>query len=182
LAIVSVVLMVAGAAKFVRPLSGQHAFSALGVVAPRTVVRLVGVAELGLAAVVLLDGGRGPTALLALAYLCFAAGAVRLRRAHVPCGCFGSPSSAPPGLLHVAVNLAAATVGIVAVWTQPPGMVEAWRDLPIMGLAHAALILIGSAGVIAILTDLRDVAELGRQREASAPVLFGPVRRGTGAP
>ncbi|HSK22909.1 MAG TPA: MauE/DoxX family redox-associated membrane protein, partial [Egicoccus sp.] len=105
-------LVPAGTAKLRRPADAADALGWRSVRA-HAAVRAVGVGELALAAVVVVSGGPMAAALLVLAYLVFAAVALRQRSRGASCGCFGQ-ADAPAGLLHVGINLVVATAAAVA--------------------------------------------------------------------
>jgi hypothetical protein len=176
--IVSVVLVVAGGWKMRRPEPARSALRALGVPVPAWIVRALGLGEVALGALALLVGGAAVAATVAVAYLVFAAVAWRLRDGEIGCGCFGAASTTPPGVLHVAVNLASVVVVTVAAIDGVPGYPSAWGDLPGLGVAHALLVAIGAIATLALLTVLPDAraAADGRIRTPQ-PVLFQPGRR-----
>ncbi len=93
--------------------------------AGRPFVRLVAAGEVLVAAVVLFAGGAGAAALLTLAYLSLALVAWRLvRRAPgQDCGCFGKASE-PVSWWHVAINLAGAVAGAIAVVRPAPSLIH----------------------------------------------------------
>lgn len=117
--------------------------SLVAVVAPRAprrpavlrpIARLVGVAEVVVAGLVLVAGGRLPAALLAFAYVLFAVVAVVLLRSggRVACGCFGRDDT-PLGRAHVALTVACAGVATAAAVVGVP----AWGGLFAAGAALA---------------------------------------------
>lgn len=110
------VLAVAGATKLVDP---RPALDAVGTVGPRppdAVGRLVGLAELGAAAVALGWGGRGPAAAVLVVTAGVAVVALRLSLAPepVPCGCIGRRDTSV-GAAHVVVVAVALVVTVGAV-------------------------------------------------------------------
>jgi uncharacterized protein YjeT (DUF2065 family) len=178
LCIVAVVLAVAGVWKFVSPDAARTALRTLGVRLPRLVVRVLGAAEVVLGVATIAIGGTALPAAVGALYVAFAGIAWRLRDADVGCGCFGAASAAPPGPLHVAVDLAAAAVAIGAAVTRAPAIDEAWGELPAYGIPHVALIAVGTVAVLAVLTVLADVRAAARGAiRAPQPVLFRPARR-----
>jgi hypothetical protein len=184
LSIVSVVLVLAGTAKVTQPREGEGALRALGLRVPAVVVRGFGAGEVGLGLYAIAFGGRTAGALVALLYAGFAVAALRLRAVDASCGCFGAASSTPPGGVHVAVNGAAAAIGVWAAATRTGGVVDQWRELPALGIPHALLVAAGAAGVLALLTDLGATLALARggRTVAPVPVQFGPVRRAQDRP
>lgn len=80
------------------------------------VVRLVGAAEVVIAASVLLGGGTLPAAMLAIAFVLLSVIAARMLRfaKGQDCGCFGT-SSEPISAVHVVINAAGGLLGAGAV-------------------------------------------------------------------
>lgn len=108
----AVLLAVGGAPKLVRPASTAGALDSLRLPASPVLVRLLGAAELAIAAAALVTGSRLSAVLLATAYAGFAAFvALALARPGLlkSCGCFGRPDT-PPTVAHLVVNVAAAAV------------------------------------------------------------------------
>lgn len=138
-------LAVAGGAKLVAPGPTRVSLRAAGLPSTAIAARALGVAEVGIAAYALGWGGRPAAALVAVAYLGFAAFAELVRRrtrGRAPCGCFGS-SDAPLTLLHVGVDLALAAVAAAAAVARVPGLVEVAGETPLGGVpfvAYAALL------------------------------------------
>jgi hypothetical protein len=133
--------------------------------------RLVGLGEGALALAVVWQGGNAAFALAGL-YGAFAVVALRLRSRHVDCGCFGA-ASAEASWLHVVVNTVAAVGAVWAAAVDVPGLRDALGDLPAHGVAHLVLVPAGAAAMIAQLTVLPAVRELGRSRpDADQPVQF----------
>jgi hypothetical protein len=110
----------------------------------RATVRVSGLAEVAIAGAVIGDGGRLALGLLAAAYLAFAGVALRLLALPdgTACGCFGR-SDAPVGVLHVAVDLAAAAVATAGA-AEPPGSVGGFGDdgalTAVTGFGQAVLV------------------------------------------
>jgi hypothetical protein len=178
LCIVAMVLAVAGVWKSVSPDAARTALRTLGVPLPRLLVRVLGAAEAVLGVATIAVGGTELPAAVGALYLAFAVVAWRLRDTEVGCGCFGAASAAPPGPLHVAVDLAAAAVAIGAAVLPAPAINEGWGELPAYGIPHLALIAVGTVAVLALLTVLADVrAAAGGRTRASQPGLFQPARR-----
>ena len=132
---------------------------------------MLGVGEALVALVVVWRGGVTAYAIAAL-YGGFALTALRLRDRNVDCGCFGA-ASAKASWIHVAVNAVAAIGAVWAAAVDVPGLRDAIGDLPAHGIAHLVLVPAGAAAMIALLTVLPSVRELGRSRPvADQPVLF----------
>jgi hypothetical protein len=115
-----------------RPLAGE------------TAIRLAAGVEAIIGAAVILDGGRLVHALLAGCYLAFSV--VALRLATLPqrqsCGCFGRTDS-PVGVLHVALDVVAAGVAVIAT-VRPPGRLGGLFDgsvlVGVVGCTQAVLL------------------------------------------
>jgi len=163
----AVLLAVAAMAKLRDPNSAAVALRRAGLASGVVVVRGVAVAEVLVAAAVLVVGGAGPAMALGLLYLGFAAFIVRLRRAAgagVSCGCFGG-AEAPAGRLHVVVNAAAA--GAVAVAVALGGSLPSvLGDRVSLAIPYAAAVAAGAWATGLCLTSLP--ALLATQRQAAA--------------
>jgi hypothetical protein len=178
LGIVSIVLAVAGSWKLLRPGAAQTAIRTLGVPLPTTAVRGIGGIELALGAATIVVGGAALAAAVAAAYVAFAAVAWRLRGSDVGCGCFGAASSTPPGALHIAVNLVAAGIAIIAAASGVPGQARAWDELPGLGVPHVLLMIVGATATLGLLTVLPDArAAVDGEIRRPQPVLFQPRRQ-----
>ncbi len=105
----------------------------------RAVARVAGLSELGVAIAAVGWGSRAAAALLAAAYLAFAAVAARLLvvAAGTDCGCFGKVS-APVRPVHMAANLVAAAIAACGI-AFPPGDAahvladQPWAGVPFVG-------------------------------------------------
>ncbi len=170
--IVALVVGVAGGWKLVQPDGTRRALVALGVRVPSFAVRTLGGAEMVLAGMVLVVGGRALAAATAALYCGFAVIAWRLRGRDVSCGCFGS-ASARSTWWHVGVDVACAVVAAVAAVAGPPSTAEAWGRLPLAGVGHVVMVVTGAVAVIALLTVLPAAQEAARgPTRTGAPVLF----------
>ena len=113
-------LALAGVAKLRDPSPTDSALRAIGISGGRSIVRLIGLAELAVAAWCLIGSGSAAMAGLAAAYLAFAGAISRMRQAGVAdCGCFGERSF-EPSAVHLALNMCAAAFAVVAVVVPPP--------------------------------------------------------------
>jgi hypothetical protein len=130
-------LAAAGVAKLARPDGARDAMRASRLPSSRAAVRTVGALEAATALAGVVLGG---TAALAVAawYLLLAAVASRLsRRAPgTACGCLGA-ARAPVTRAHVALDLAAAAVAVVASGAGSP--LARAGDLPLAGVPHIVL-------------------------------------------
>lgn len=124
----AILLGVAGFGKLVRPTPTSRAVIAAEIpgaslLSALPVVRLIGLIEIVIAGMVLGAGGPVPAALLAIGYLLLAVVAWRMIRLAPgqDCGCFGT-STEPSSWSHVAVNAAAALVGVAGVVLPQPSL------------------------------------------------------------
>ncbi|CAN5407116.1 hypothetical protein BH10ACT1_BH10ACT1_18530 [soil metagenome] len=132
----ALVLGLAGLLKLTQPGPTRIALRSAGLPGTVLAARALGAGELAVTAYVLVAGGRLGAALLAAAYLAFAAFSALVRSktsGQASCGCFGA-SDAPLTNLHVGVDLAIAVVALVAVADPVPGIVEVARDTPLAGI------------------------------------------------
>jgi hypothetical protein len=179
--IVASVVVAASGWKLANPAPTARAMRALVTASPAArpatkgawvgAARLLGIAEGVLALAVVWRGGNAAIGLAAL-YGAFALIALRLRHRNVDCGCFGAAST-KASWIHVAVNIVAATCALWAAVVGVPGLPDALGELPAHGVAHLFLVPAGAAAMVALLTVLPAVRELGRSRPvADQPVLF----------
>lgn len=110
------VIIAAGVAKAMDPAPLGASVLALGVRAPRSLLRSFGLVEVMLGAAVLLDGSRPLMGALAFVYVVFALALVLVSRRtdRASCGCFGA-RGASAGWVGVTANLLSAAVAFVAV-------------------------------------------------------------------
>ena len=178
LAIISMVLVVAGIWKVRRPAPTRDALRALRLPVALSVVRAFGCAEIALAVAAIVVGGVVLPALLGGLYLVFAVVSWQLRDADISCGCFGAASATPPGPLHIGVNLVSAAIGFGVALTDGPSLRDVWGDLPGAGVPHALLVVIGTVATVGLLTVLPDARASAKGAPARVhPVLFQPTRR-----
>lgn len=137
-------LVLAGVAKLRDPVPTAQALRTAGMGAGRMRVRAVGVCELAVAAWCLIGSGPAAMAALAATYLVFAGAISRMRQAGVgDCGCFGARSF-EPGAAHLALNMCAAAVAVVAVVVPPPDLGALVARPPLEAIALAC----GVAGCV----------------------------------
>ncbi len=149
---VAAVLVVAGLAKLRAPGRAVGALKEAGLPGGRFVIAFVAVAELATGITCLLVPSRGVAAVLALAYLAFAAFTARLIRVGHgggSCGCFGE-GAAPAHARHVALNLIAAALGGLAVLSPPDGLLAILGRNPVLG--SFTLLTVGGAAWALCLT------------------------------
>ena len=138
------VLALAAVAKLRDPGPADRALGAVGMVHGRVLVRAIATGELAIAAWCLIAPGTAAMAALAAVYVSFAGAVSRMRQAGVSdCGCFGERSF-EPGVAHLALNLCAAAIAMVAVIVPPPGIAAVADRAPLEAVALAC----GVAGCV----------------------------------
>lgn len=161
-------LAVAALAKLRDPRSAADALGRAGLPSGFLVVRALAIAEMVVAAAVLLVGGALPVVALGLLHLGFAAFLVRVRRAagaKASCGCFGG-AEAPAGRLHVVVNAAAAGVAAVSLTGPLPSLPAVLGDRPGLAVSYVAAVAVGAWATGLCLTALP--ALLATERQVAA--------------
>lgn len=150
----ALLLVVAGAAKLIRPADGFT-----GLVGSRTspaMVRLVGAMEAA-AGMAALFAGRPAAWIVGFLYAAFALIVLRAVLAGAnSCGCFGR-LDAPPSLIHVAGNLTLAAMSFVAAGAASPpvlAVVQAVGESAATGVALAAVIGLLAGLVLVAFTAL----------------------------
>lgn len=168
LAVVAGVLAVGGVAKVIGPEATVPMLRALGLPASAMLGRLLGVVEIAVGMAGLLFGGRIFAGAVAILFAAFTVAVVRLRAGGeaVSCGCFGR-SSAPPTLVHVAVDVAAAVIALVAVVVNPPGLIDLRESSPAAGLPLIGLTALAVWLTVAVLTVLPEALVAARRIRAS---------------
>ena len=167
-------LVVAGAAKLIRPADG---FAGLGGSRTRpVVVRLIGAMEAAAGTAALFAGG--PAAwIVGLLYAAFALVVLRSFMAGADsCGCFGR-LDAPPSLIHVVGNLTLAAVSFAAAGAASPpapAIAQALGESPATGVALAAVIALVAGLVLVSFTALPE-ALAARSSGGGRAGLFGTV-------
>lgn len=149
--------MLSGALKVISPESAEDVLRALRVPAPSVAVRLLGVGEMALGVAGVLIAGRAVAAVVAAAYLLFAAISELLRRSAgddlASCGCFGS-STTPPSIIHTSVNIFASLVGFAAVIWPAQDLLSELGEQPAAGSAFVALVVLATALLFLAFTAL----------------------------
>jgi len=139
----AMLLAAAGLAKLRQRVPLRSAFAAAAVPGLRRLpaalaTRLAGAAELAIAVVALVLGGRLGALLIAIGYAALAGLAARMVaiEAGQDCGCFGRPS--PVSHWHTGVNLAGLLIGLVALALPAGSLPAEIARQPVPGLALAA--------------------------------------------
>lgn len=122
---VMLLLMTAGAQKVADAAPTVGALRSAGLPSGQLLVRLLGIAEIGVAVAFLVAGGPWAAALGALFYAGFAGFVLLALSRDIPissCGCFGKTDT-PPSVAHVALNLGSVAVLVLAaiIPVQPMG-------------------------------------------------------------
>jgi hypothetical protein len=164
LGVVAGVLAVGGVAKVRDPEATVPMLRALGLPGSTVVARLLGLVEVGVGVAAFLFGGRALAIAVAVLFAVFTLAILRLRAdgAAVSCGCFGR-SSAPPTLVHVAVDLVAALVAVAAAVVDVPGFVSMRPDLPAAGVPQLGLTALAVWLGVALLTVLPEALVAARR-------------------
>lgn len=167
--VAAVLLAAAAPAKWRRPADTVSALRAARLPGSRPLVRLLALAELLLAALVVLAPSTPVLALLALAYAGFGGFVLLALRAGTPltsCGCFGRPDT-PPTRVHLAVVLAAAGAAAGAAVTGAASLPELLA-VPRLGLPLLAVAVVGAWLAWAALSLLPQLLAAARTPPAPA--------------
>ncbi len=134
------VIIAAGVAKAMDPAPLGASVLALGVRAPRSLLRSFGLVEVVLGAAVLLDGSRSLMGALGFIYVVFAVALIVVSRRTdgASCGCFGA-RGASAGWVGVTVNLVSAAIAFVGVVSPP---VRAGELVPAVASVPVGLLLV----------------------------------------
>lgn len=161
------VLALGGLLKLVRPDDTVNAMRAVGLPATRTVARLLGVWESGVAAGAIVAAGPLFPVLAGVSYAGFAAfvlAALRRGTAVQSCGCFGKVET-PPSLAHLVVNVGAAGTSFAYAATSNRSLVGEIVTSPGEALPLLALSAVGVYLVYVALTALPEtLGQLGAGR------------------
>lgn len=140
----ALVLGVAGVAKVVSPDGTRVALRTAGLPSGRWVSRLLGTAELAIAATALVVAGRLGALLVSVTFLGFAAfsGLLLARsRGKASCGCFGGTDS-PITRIHVVLNVIVAAAVATCIARPVSGVADTAAETPGAGLPFALLIVL----------------------------------------
>lgn len=144
--VVSALLALAGGLKVVQPDSTAGALRAMRLPSSLSLVRLLGVVEVVVGVVAAITLSPPVLVLVAALYLTFAAFVTAALGAHTPlqsCGCLGR-ADAPPSIVHVVVDLAAAGVALAAAVTETPGLARTVSDQPAAGVPFLLLVAVST--------------------------------------
>jgi hypothetical protein len=164
LGVVAGVLAVGGVAKLLGPEATVPMLRALGLPSSPVLARLLGALEVAVGVAAFLVGGRWLAIAVAVLFTIFTVAVLRLRAGGeaVSCGCFGR-SSAPPTLVHVAVDAVAALVAVAAAVADAPGFLEVRPDLPAAGVPQLLLTALAVWLGVAVLTVLPEALVAARR-------------------
>ena len=146
---IAALLAVAGAMKVYRPNYTVGALRAAGLPANSTLVRLLGLAELGVGIAAIWTGSSIWAVATGIFYLGFALFVIYALRSGIPiasCGCFGSPDT-PPNVGHVVLDLTATAVALavaidpIGSWVGLPGE-ELWTGVAFLLFSGASVYLL----------------------------------------
>jgi Methylamine utilisation protein MauE len=164
--VLTALLALAGAFKLRRPAPTVGALRAVGLPSRPALVRVLGAVELTLGATALVTGARPLLALTAAAYLAFAAFVAAALLSGAPlqsCGCFGQRDT-PPSVVHLATNLAAAVVLLIAAAGDLPKPADVLADQPWHAAPFVLLVLISLELSYLVFTALPAVLAPARPR------------------
>src|SRR5712691_8590554 len=127
--IASALLVVSGAAKLARPDPASRALTSAGLPGRRLTARALGAVEVAIGGACLAAPGPASATAMAALYAAFALFLVRLMTVGTPvssCGCLGA-AEVPPAILHVLLNVIAASAGVLAAVAPPRALAPfAW--------------------------------------------------------
>ena len=171
---ISALLAVAGATKIVRPKYTVGALRAAGLPASNSLVRLLGLAEVGTGLAAIWTGASLWAGAIGIFYLGFALFVIYALRSGIPiasCGCFGSPDT-PPNVGHVVLDLTATAVAL-AVAIDPIG---SWVGLPGVEIWTAVAFLLFSGATVYLLYAIVNVLPQRSSQSRQATVRLSPTR------
>lgn len=149
-------LVAAGVTKILRPLSTARAMYAAGLPGRVTLVRGLGIAEVGVGIWFLLAPSAFAGGTLAAMYLSFAGfvGFLLVARPEAAsCGCAGA-GDVPPSLVHLVLNIVAAATASAAAFDPPAGLVRTLGSLGPASVPFALGLLTAAVLSVAAVTDL----------------------------
>jgi hypothetical protein len=164
--VLTALLALAGAFKLRRPAPTVGALQAMRMPSRLALVRVLGAVELMLGTAALATAARPLLALTAAAYLAFAAFVAAALLSGSPlqsCGCFGQRDT-PPSVVHLAANLTAAVVLLVAAAGDLPKPADVLTDQPWHAAPFVLLVLISLELSYLVLTALPAVLTPARPR------------------
>ncbi len=154
--VLTALLALAGAFKIRRPVPTAGALRAMRLPNRVALVRLLGAGEIVLGVAAFVTGARPLLALVAAAYLAFAAFVAAALMSGSPvqsCGCFGQPDT-PPSAVHLLANLVAAVTLLVAAAGDLPHPGDVIADQPWHAVPFVLLVVISIELAYLVLTAL----------------------------
>lgn len=156
-AIAAALLVVSGIAKMSQPEPTVDALRAARLPSGKVLVYLLAAFEVVVGTTAVLVGGWIAAGAVAVIYLGFAVFVVMTRLQGTQsggCGCLGARSDAPPGALHIGVDVLAFVAAVVAVVNPVPGLFEIMQSTPLAGLVFVAFVALGTWLAAVMLTEL----------------------------
>jgi hypothetical protein len=166
---ISLLVVVAGAVKAVRPATTTRALDEVGLRLPPLAVRVGGLVEVAVGGSALATGGWAPALLVAVSYGLFATFvAVALRRGTPlsSCGCFGRDDT-PPTVGHLLFNIGAAGVAAAFALGSPTDVMARLSNEPGAGVPFVLLVVVAAGLAGLALTELPRTLASGRPRRES---------------
>ena len=144
--VLAAVLAVAGVAKLRRREATAQAFAALGLRRPATLARAIPIAELAVAAGLVLVPPIGAYAAIAL-LVAFSLVVVRALRHHVkaPCGCFGAAHDAPISGVELLRNALLLVAAVAATFATRPVAPTIQATVVVLAATVGGLALVSAA-------------------------------------
>ena len=164
--VVAGLLLVAGAAKLVRPGPTAAVVQAAGLLASRVLVRAFAAVEVAAAVAAFAVGGVMAAGAVSVMYLAFAGFVLMLKMRGIEtagCGCFGQKAEDPPGSLHVAVDGIAAVIALAAAIAHVPAVAAVLAEQPLAGVPYVGFVVLGVWLLVVMLTDLPRLAHLTQE-------------------
>ena len=152
----ALVLVLAGAAKLVRPNDTARALRQAGIPATPLVVRAGSAVEVAVGVAALATGSRISAALLAASYAAFAVFVGQALVRNLPlatCGCLGEPDT-PPTAVHVVLDAALALAALAAVVRPVHGLGHELAGHPAQTVVLAGLVALAVHLVVTALSAL----------------------------
>jgi hypothetical protein len=159
--LISALLLVSGGRKLSDPGPTAGALRASGLPSSRTLVYMLGTAEVAVGASSLIFGGEPAGWAVAFLYLGFAGFVVNALTRNLPigsCGCFGKADT-PPTLVHVIVNVLAVAVAAWAAITPASPLIDVLRAQPLAGVLYLVFLAAGTYLLFLLLGELPRVID-----------------------
>ncbi|MEO6467572.1 MAG: MauE/DoxX family redox-associated membrane protein [Acidimicrobiia bacterium] len=164
--IAAALLAAAGVAKTIDPTMTVGALRRFGIPVSSIAVRSLGAIEAVLALAAAITGARALALAVAISYLLFSAFVVMARVRRLPigsCGCFGRVDT-PPSWIHVAVNLAAASIALGVAARDGGGLASTLDSQPLAGVPFLVLVAIGTYAAFTALTVVPQLEAISAHR------------------